>query len=47
MNRLNQLNIENCQLSIADQANDILSGPDYFTCERTHTRMKKEICVKR
>jgi len=26
---------------------EILSGPDYFTCERTHTRMKKEICVKR
>jgi len=26
---------------------DILSGPDYFTCERTHTRMRKEICVKR
>jgi len=27
--------------------NEILSGPDYFTCERTHTRMKKEICIKR
>jgi len=26
---------------------ETLSGPDYFTCERTHTRMKKEICIKR
>lgn len=25
----------------------MLSGPDYFTCERTHTRMKKEDCVIR
>jgi len=44
---MNQLNIENCQSSIADQAEQILSGPDYFMCERTHTRMKKEICIKR
>ena len=25
----------------------ILSGPDYFRCEKTHTRMKKEECIRR
>jgi len=26
---------------------EVLSGPDYFRCEKTHTRMKKEECVRR
>jgi len=25
----------------------IMAGPEYFTCERTHTRMKKAECVRR
>jgi hypothetical protein len=25
----------------------ILTGPDYFTCQRTHTRMKKAECIRR
>lgn len=30
-----------------DAIQAILSGPDYFTCERTHTRLKKTDCVRR
>ena len=25
----------------------ILAGPDYFTCEKMHTRMKKADCIVR
>ena len=25
----------------------ILAGPDYFTCERTHCRIKKTECITR
>ena len=31
----------------ADKIQAILAGPDYFTCERAHTRMKKAECIKR
>ena len=26
---------------------EILAGPDFFTCARTHTRMRKTACLKR
>jgi hypothetical protein len=25
----------------------IMAGPEYFTCQRTHTRMKKAECIRR
>jgi len=43
---MNQLSIVNCQFSI-ELREQLLAGPDYFTCERMHTRMQKIRCLDR
>ena len=41
------MDIQSSSILTEASIEEVLSGPDYFRCEKTHTRMKKEECIRR